>query len=80
MQYLQKLDETGECLLSSLGLWLSERRELSVNLICDILSLQENWLYLWENGDWKLIGKKRQGWKIDMEKLETRFEKSLQTL
>jgi len=80
MQYLHKLDETGECFLSSLGIWLSERMELSVTLVCDILSLQENGLYIWESGDWKVIGKKKRGWKINIGKLQTRFEKHFQTL
>jgi len=80
MQYLQKLDETGECFLSSLWIGLSERMKLSNERVCDILSLQENGLFLGSDGVWRMPQKKKRWGKIDIHKIQSRFAKNLEAL
>ena len=80
MQYLQKLDETGECFLSSLWIGLSERMKLSNERVYDILSLQENGLFLGQDGVWRIQQKKKWRGKINVEKIQSRFAKDLEAL
>ncbi len=70
---IERLDETWRCFLWSLGCSSEHIKVFTSEKIGDILSLQNNGLYLWEDGEWRIIGKKKQGGKINMQKMKDYF-------
>lgn len=52
---IEKLDETGECFLSSFWVSLCDITDKHSQMIYDILSLQKNGLCLTQSGRWKIV-------------------------
>lgn len=72
---IDRLDETGICFLTSFGVSIDSLRETQAQYIADILSLQQNGLYLSESGRWKMPLVKKRGGHLSLKKYEKAFQK-----